>query len=130
MMELVSCGNVTDKGIIALHRLRLVTVPPVADWERTKEQRLNCCDSLAQEPGVSVPQRPAGRRRQAEDGGEAADGAAAAGHHAGPGLSGTKPPAALDSHPLGGSSSTAVYSASIQCFSAAAKLKKRSKEKQ
>lgn len=35
MMELVSCGNVTDKGIIALHRLRLVTVPPVAEWEGT-----------------------------------------------------------------------------------------------
>lgn len=24
MMEVVSCGNVTDKGVIALHKLRLV----------------------------------------------------------------------------------------------------------
>lgn len=26
MMEVVSCGNVTDKGIVALHKLRLVVI--------------------------------------------------------------------------------------------------------
>lgn len=44
MMELVSCGNVTDKGIIALHRLRwlcvLVKLSLVVKWERTKDKYL------------------------------------------------------------------------------------------
>lgn len=44
MMELVSCGNVTDKGIIALHRLRnleylfLSDLPGVADKQKTVER--------------------------------------------------------------------------------------------
>lgn len=43
---------------------------------------------MRQEPGVSVPQRSARHRGQTEDGGEAADGAATAGPHTGPGLTG------------------------------------------
>ncbi|XP_075879480.1 ATP synthase subunit s, mitochondrial [Nelusetta ayraudi] len=44
MMELVSCGNVTDKGIIALHRLRnleylfLSDLPGIADKQKTVER--------------------------------------------------------------------------------------------
>lgn len=41
---------------------------------------------MRQESGVSIPQRPARHCGQTEDGGEAADGAATAGHHTGPGL--------------------------------------------
>lgn len=44
MMELVSCGNVTDKGVIALHRLRnleylfLSDLPGIADKQKTVER--------------------------------------------------------------------------------------------
>lgn len=41
-----------------------------------------------QESGAPVPQRPPGDHRPADDGHTAADGAATAGHVAGPGLTG------------------------------------------
>lgn len=59
MMEVVSCGNVTDKGIIALHKLRLVVMKIVFFIQSVKAvtQRTNeLITTSLQELGVSVSQ--------------------------------------------------------------------------
>lgn len=98
MMEVVSCGNVTDKGIIALHRLRWCCwLLKLSQWPKGEKRQIFTCVmikrvALTQEPGVSVPQRSARDRRQTEDHWETADGAPTTRHCTGPGLTGRRPP--------------------------------------
>lgn len=98
MMEVVSCGNVTDKGIIALHRLRWrCWLIKLSEWPKGEKRQIFTSVMIkrvasTQEAGVSVPQRSARDRRQTEDDWETADGAPTAGHRTGPGLTGRRPP--------------------------------------
>lgn len=84
MMELVSCGNVTDKGVVALHRLRLVFMRTVTVSVRTAVSK-GVPPPSPQEPGVSVSQRSPWNQRQAGDRRPTAEGAAAPGRLSGPG---------------------------------------------
>lgn len=85
-MEVVSCGNVTDKGVVALHRLRSVCF---SSWFCDPDSRSQSMSVYSmQESGAPVPQWPPGDHWPADDGHTAADSAAAAELVAGPGLTG------------------------------------------